>query len=134
MSKSLQKEICALVIKAQIYNEIAHKGNFEFYSKKADCVRKAVSLIRKNSYCGWRFYKDITPDQNGYASTITYFELKYGKEIYQISFHNPINRDEYEVRNFGSPIKWDGEIGGSAKGARILNKIFKLGFKFTRFS
>lgn len=89
-------KIIRLIILAQAANTSAHYADYyerkDFYKAKERLYKKALALLNTSKHSKISYVMREEPDQNGYPSTIRYFEWKEdflgGKKI-QFSFHNP---------------------------------------------
>jgi hypothetical protein len=108
------------------------RGAFHFgYGVKTSYILAAIRLIRACNQNMFRYYvTGNTPDQNGNASVIVYFDVKLEGKRRQISFHTPWNQVEGTIleRLIGSGRKtrWDRNIGGSSDTCYDLAEYFHL--------
>lgn len=74
-------------------NRAEQKG----YSEKIVHQLRAIRAINGMPRCSINYWVTESPDQNGYASYIVYFDIKVKEKRYQISFHNPMR----EAKKYG---------------------------------
>ena len=99
------------------------------YNLKLPEILRALRMIDSARKSVWRYYVELTFDQNGYESYLVYFEMKdeSGERI-QISFHNPAwkSRELARWEGKGRKTRWNHRLGGSRDDARRLVEIFDL--------
>lgn len=99
------------------------------YGAKLHYIIAALKAINANRPCGWHYYVEASPDQNGHASYIAYFQYKDAEGVrYELSFHTPWELGA-ELRPFlgkGRKTHWNGRIGGAAADANALVALFNL--------
>lgn len=129
MAINICREIARQVVLAQIASD-AGKQTYELsvkgtaakaarkfgYAVKDAHIQKAIDLINKNRLCGFIYWIEKAPDQNGYLSTVIYFKYN-GK---QVSFHS-----------FGTITPWKGakqrwDHGSSRQNCQSLIEEFNL--------
>lgn len=119
-------KIIKLILKAQEANELAHSGWKSKYNLKQANVQLAVKLINSTPHCAITYKIEERPDQNGYPSTIRYFEWKEasmnGRRV-QFSFHNPREKGGSHGTQSISWTKNKGEC------TTLLKKLEKVYFK-----
>lgn len=99
------------------------------YTAKNTYILEALKEISTNKPCGWNFYVcPNQPDQNGYDSVITYFQLKLDGVRYEISFHTPADQAFSLKRFFGKGRKthWNGKLGQSREDCQRLAWLFNI--------
>ena len=99
------------------------------YRDKSAWMEKALKMII-SSRSGWDFYVESNkPDQNGYSSTIVYFQYTdVDKNRYEVSFHTPTSKN-WVLRPYigkGRKTHWNKKIGGSKADAQRLIDYFNL--------
>lgn len=78
------------------------------YTEKEAMIIKALRLCDHNPESDIHYWVKETPDQNGYASFLVYFDCKVGGERYQVSFHNPY-RENSSLKDYagkGRVTRW----------------------------
>lgn len=100
------------------------------YTAKESYIIRAIDLIRSNK-SDFRYYvSEITDDQNGYDSIITYFDFKFNGVRKQISFHTPLNSARESglatIAGTGRKTRWNRQIGGSKEACRLLVEMFNI--------
>ncbi len=138
----IQKLIIIDIISAQIASD-SGKGkifdyndcnirSFEYalkkgYGVKPEYIAKAINKIRTNPQCGFNYYVEKTPDQNGYASILAYFDIKIDDVRYQVSFHTPINGDGVDLLtpfiNSGRKTRWRRKIDSRESCEALLRRL-----------
>ena len=140
MKKDINYKIASLIYRAQkssdagkgIYPEseihmdrsAIHYG----YAVKVDCIRDAIRLITcSRSQFNYYVQADV-PDQNGYASVITYFEFKLNGIRKQVSFHTPwsLATQLKPYFNTGRKTRWNRIPGGSYRATEELKEFYGL--------
>ena len=98
------------------------------YSRKTFWLNRAIQMIDCSKEQTYHYWVENNPDQNGYPSTIVYFDFKIDGRRHQVSFHTPANQviGELERNKSGRKTRWDKEIGGSREAAYLLFQ--KYGF------
>ncbi len=125
---SKERKIIRHIILAQIANDEAHAANdssrYHYYLIKQQLCNKAIALLKTLHHSEISYLQRQAPDQNGYPSTIRYFEWRepaLGGEKVQFSFHNPGERALFR----GSPnICWDGRRGRCSALAEKLKEYY----------
>ena len=127
-----EKLIIKYIIMAQLANNEAHeasrwgryaKASF-YYKKKEVNYKKALSLLKSLRHTKISYLQKQEPDQNGYPSTIRYFEWREpalgGKKV-QFSFHSPREKGALEGDR---KIQWTGLLGECSALAEKLKKYY----------
>jgi hypothetical protein len=118
-------KVLALLVRAQDASDMAkaaysHSVCADYYAAKKRYIGSAVTILRKNNIPQIRYFIVEAPDQNGYCSTVTYFEFFLNHKKKQISFHCPIEKDTYKyLSGSGYATQWD---RGNSK--KVANEIF----------
>ena len=119
-----ETKIIKLILKAQWANNKAHGGDKKLYSFKHQNVCLAIKLINNTAHCSIIYKIEEAPDQNGFPSTIYYFEWKEpalnGRRI-QFSFHKP--REKGGTHGVKS-ISWTKNKGECEKLYQKLEKVY----------
>ena len=92
------------------------------YTAKERYIVLALGILTSVKHSGWRFYVVRTPDQNGYASVITYFEY----EDKQISFHTPLNKADNLIQYIGRGTYTEWDHGSSREAANWVARKFGI--------
>ncbi|HBF67971.1 MAG TPA: hypothetical protein DDW20_01450 [Firmicutes bacterium] len=123
-------KIIRFIILAQAANTSAHYADYyerkDFYKAKERLYKKALALLKTSKHSTISYVEREEPDQNGYPSTIRYFEWKedfLGGNKTQFSFHNP--REATPTKGVKS-IKWTHLKG---EGDILLKKLARYYFK-----
>lgn len=97
------------------------------YSVKEEFILRAINLIR-NTKSNFNYFIEASPDQNGFASYITYFDFKIEGKRFQVSFHTPQNLGKKLKKyiNTGRKTRWDHAVGGSVIACQELIKYYNL--------
>ena len=97
------------------------------YSVKEEFILRAINLIR-NTKSNFNYFIEASPDQNGFASYITYFDFKIEGKRFQVSFHTPQNLGKKLEKyiNTGRKTRWDHAVGGSVIACQELIKYYNL--------
>lgn len=117
--------IIKLILLAERANEEAHSryNSYIFYNKKQFYCNEAIKRLNSLKNSSIQYKKIEAPDQNGYPSTIRYFEWKdkfINKKV-QFSFHNP--REKGSVKGKRS-IQWTGIRGECKELFKLLKKYY----------
>lgn len=95
------------------------------YNRKEIYIQNAIKIINKTPRCGINYWCIKAPDQNGYDSIITYFDIKANGKRFQISFHSPYNRTLLsDMNKKGRKTRWEKRENGSRNACIELLKIF----------
>ena len=98
------------------------------YEAKVPLLIKTIKLINSAPRCGINYFIEKNKgDQNGYPSTIVYFEIKINNKKWQVSFHTPAHQaDELDILPSGRKTRWDKKKGGSYAACKELKALYKL--------
>ena len=137
-----EREIARFIILAQTASDAGKGSKFKYipdsrgaihfgYGVKTHYILQAIALIRITDQKMFRYYvSGQTPDQNGNASVIVYFDVKLERKRRQVSFHTPWNQVEgtilEQLIGSGRKTRWDKEIGGSSDTCYDLAEYFHL--------
>jgi len=130
--------------------EITQDIYADFYALKLRYFMQAIKLIQNMKNSDFTFWVEAAPDQNGYPSIITYFELKRGivntyfqlkgsilnpryekisvDHKIQVSFHTPLNLAPKELIKLvqkGKPTIWT-KIAGDRDSIEYLAKHYNI--------
>lgn len=95
------------------------------YKNKDKYIQNAIKIINTTPRCGINYWCVKTPDQNGYDSMLTYFDIKLNGKRFQVSFHSPYNWTNLTSYNKkGRLTRWTKELEGSRNACIELLKIF----------
>ena len=127
---SKEKVVIKSVLLAQASNSLAHgtddyEEKYSFYYKKEYFYLRAIRILKALKHSKISYCQRNEPDQNGYPSTIRYFEWiepSIGKKV-QFSFHNP---REYCWEE-GKQVFWTGRRDGLENLKKIVPFYFKKG-------
>lgn len=92
------------------------------YSRKTFWLNRAIQMIDCSKEQDYHYWVENNPDQNGYPSTIVYFDFKLDGRRHQVSFHTPANQviGVLERNKSGRKTRWDKQIGGSRESTYLL--------------
>lgn len=111
-----------------------HDGRAELCRKKQYEIKefhivRAIQKLNCTNFNNINYYVVESPDQNGYDSIITYFDIKTKGKRFQISFHTPWNKASKELKNSigkGRPTRWRKNQISSRQSCLELIEIYGL--------
>ena len=107
-------------------NKLFIKAYKRGYSGKTEYIANAIALINGTRLGAVNYYTEARKDQNGYASYVTYFDIKLHGNRYQVSFHSPANlaEDIKASANKGRRTHWRKNHESSREVCEMLLKEF----------
>ena len=98
------------------------------YAVKPIYIKRAIDSINATRKCKFTYWVVKEGDQNGYPSVLVYFEFRMGKEVGQVSFHNPVNSADilYKYIGKGTPTEWNRKPGGSSECCAWLRAKYNI--------